>query len=119
MRPRLGADVVGNGDDLGFVEHYGLGETTQSTQPSDASADPFCVDVRPDLNDATGALHSRDERSRDRALALVDVEVVDAGGLNGNLKLGRPGSGVSTSVKVTFSGPPFSLMTVAFMLSFV
>ncbi len=45
----------------------------------------------PDLNDVTGALHSRDERSRDRALALVDVEVVDAGGLNGNLKLGRPG----------------------------
>lgn len=37
------------------------------------------------------ALHSSDERSRDRALALVDVEVVDSGGLNGDPKLTRSG----------------------------
>jgi hypothetical protein len=87
----VGADVVGNRDDLVLVEHYSLGETTQSTQPSDALAAPVRVDIRPDLGDATDALHSSDERSRDRALALVDVEVVDSGGLNGDPKLTRSG----------------------------
>ena len=87
----VGSNVVGNRDDLVLVEHYSLGETTQSTQPSDALAAPVRVDIRPDLGDATDALHSSDERSRDRALALVDVEVVDSGGLNGDPKLTRAG----------------------------
>jgi len=62
----VGADVVGNDDDPGLVDRYGLGETALSTQPSDASADPIGVDVRPDLNNATDALDSGDEGSRNR-----------------------------------------------------